>query len=246
MTYDFAKLLQYKTPIELEQYLKISKNKPTNSELYHALAYIAKLPLVKNDKGKISATLSLEQWNLKDLQLCGIMKLFTMSPRGSIFRGAATEEANLRFSALVPLVLSAFKEYNNIPYSAWDWLDPKMKFLFDADFWSLQPYIVNPILVPTISPEDRVAMAVETGKPAKALWSPNVKELTKFPRLLKVQLLQVWVAYPSLRHELMVLDCENLDSIPESIYGDLNVMTEESPFIQYVEPQDTTDTSIPW
>lgn len=245
-------------PAEVEAALGSSKNRPTLTNLQHAMAYIAKLPLVRHEDNTISTTESLAKWDLADKTLVGIFRLFVTTDRSKLLKGSQIESYNLRYSSLVPLVLSAFKEYKGIMYSEWQWLDPKLKHLVGTKIWELQPYITNPLMVPNVPAEDAVAMVEALNKPPKTIWSPTVPELSKFPRLLKVQILQTWMAYPGLRNKYMILDCNSIDNMPPSIYGGIDDLIEESPFEALVDANATAaealakkkptiaDVELPW
>ena len=220
---DFSKLEP--TAVLLEKY-KTPKNRPHSSELYHALAYISKQPLVYEGK-KVSATKTLASWDLEDTNLLGAMRLLTLSPRSRLLRGPASASENLRFSALVPLVLSAYKQYSNVNYSQWNWLDPQLKHFLDADTWTLQPYIANPKLL-ELEGLDLAQLTSQLGVSPPSCWSPRVPSLQHLPRLAKVVVLQTWVAYPTLRSPYMILDFNNLDNQPKSLYGDLELFEPET------------------
>jgi hypothetical protein len=208
---------------------------------------INRFSLVKQE-GKISPSLSVQKWileagtdgrvELDDLK--NIMTIFNRSPRGSLFR--ENQGTETRWSALVPLTLAAFKEYRDINYSEWAWNDPAMLHLLDTDFKALVPYITGELPVEEFDVASRLDMlkeaaTVRSGKSAGIVKSPTaltsitkVDRLSQYPRLLKVMILQTWVAHPTLRTKYMILDCKDLDSMPPAMV-DIDILKPTVPWI---------------
>jgi hypothetical protein len=193
--------------------------------------------LVKNEEGKYSPTFSLAATNklIEDGTLMyegvpvpkevlyGMIKILTHYPRTDILNARMMKQSGpggSRYNAGVPLVLSAFKEIRNIPYSDWDWEDENMQWLVDSGIYELVPYFgKEQPWTPSQLIEIR-EQANTKGVNVVNLYSITVckdKEFKELPRLLKLMLTQVWVYHPSLRHNLMISNHMDLDNFPESL-----------------------------
>jgi hypothetical protein len=224
----------------------------TLNDLQHAMATLAGLPLVRNKDKTISTKLSIAEWSnhINMDVLSGIMKAMTNASRSEVFKDRQTDTVAARFSGLVPLVLSAYKQYNGTQYSEWDWKDPSIKFLLDPKLQELVPYINGTKNIPQFSPEELTGF-IEVLKAKKSLssyWQVTAKDLPElegYPRLLKVQLLQVWVAQPTIRNNFMILDCNNLDIMPALITGDIELFSD-NPFTQKPVKAVPDEERAPW
>jgi hypothetical protein len=206
----------------------------TLSDLQHAMATLAKLPLVRNDDHKISTTSSIKLWpqHIDREVLSGIMKAMCNPSRSEVFKERQTSGEAARFSGLVPLVLSAFKQYNNTQYSEWDWSDPNIKHLLDPKLQELIPYITGTKIIPQFELAEIQGWveALAAKKKLSSYWQvtkTDLPELDGYPRLLKVMLLQVWVAQPQIRNTWMILDCANLDVAPAEVLPNIDIWDGE-------------------
>ncbi len=155
----------------------------------------------------------------------GVYNYLQTAPRGNILAGTQTALHNLEYAAHVPLYLSAFKKYRDIPYSMWS-----TKFLnaiVDVDCYAMmtEPLKEEYSLEDLIHFRD-VASLVKTGKTAGKVRTSNQMTtinktgyplFDKLPRLTKVALLQVWCCHPSLRNKYMVLNPLDWDDMPEPL-----------------------------
>ena len=143
------------------------------------------------------------------------------APRGEIIYGKQTTQENLRYNASVPLFLSIFKEYRDVPYEAWDYEDPKIAAFLDKDWNQVVPYLHKPL------PEMDLLEIRELGRTIKSGTRQGKKtpyesctavtgiadpDFRGLPRLLKLQLCQFWVFHPQLRHPLSWTSHLDLDS----------------------------------
>ena len=157
----------------------------------------------------------------------GLFKYLNTTPRGEIVGVSQNKAPN--FSALVPLILAAFKMYRNVNYSEWDFTDKFIKVFVDADLFD--SISLGSDLVATreelIQARDYTCL-VKSGKKIGSKTKPTSQysvssksferpELNNLPRLRKVIDCQLWVAHPSLRTKYMILDTINLDSMPEPL-----------------------------
>jgi len=180
----------------------------------------------------------------------GIYSYLCTAPRGNILAGTQSAIHNLEYAANVPLYLSAFKKYKNIPYSAWS-----VKFLnamVDSDCFSMMTELPKE----EYSLEDLlhfrdVAALIKTGKTAGKVRTSNQMttinkvghpSFDKLPRLTKVALLQVWICHPSLRNKYMVLNPLDWDNMPEPL-----ISTSIENYIPKAVYEETEKTSeYPW
>lgn len=180
-------------------------------------------------------------------ELTMLLQYANHAPRGEILSGTQTTTENARYSAAVPLLLSAFKEYRDVPYSAWDYADPAIAQFLDKDLQELIPHMDK-----SFDDFDLLAFR-ETGRTQKAGKNPGRQksyvscaaitgiddpDFKKLPRLLKLLLCQCWVYHPTVRHPLAWTDLENLD-FPADPLVDAEVLTEPAVPATYRLPWDT-------
>jgi len=151
------------------------------------------------------------------------------SPRGGILTGMTqTKDQGVRWSAPVPLVLSAFKEFRGVGYKLWDWSDPGMKHLVDQDMWLYSQHFGVEVCW---SPDELLAfregsLEVKSGKYQGTARKPEstsqvygVTDPTfrSLPRLMKLSLCQLWCFHPRVRTNLMITNHMDLDGHPSPL-----------------------------
>lgn len=197
-------------------------------------------PIVKGDDGLFSFTLTLRGWkeliSRGELDLEGtpitldgatrLLAWLNAAPRGELLGTMRqTKGEGVRWSAPVPIILSAFKQYRGVGYSAWNWTDPGRRFLLDHDIleWSnhfgVDVEWTNEELV-----EFRTtALAVKSGVKQGTVRTPEScatvfgvtdPQFKALPRLMKLSLTQLWCFHPRVRTDLMITDHVHLDSMP--------------------------------
>ena len=240
-----------------ESYLTTQPKLDANT-LHHGMAYLAKLPLIKGASGLISPSKTIEAWVSREDRryIQGIVTAFRTNSRIQLFTGKQTTDPYKRFNKLVPLVLSAFKEYNGIGYANWDWRDEKMQYLLDEDFQKLIPYIVGEMDLPQFEQSEVLEMLQKIDVDKYTVTRNDCPELYGYPILYKHMILQSWVCKPTIRHNLMICNIPKLDTLPESLYGDLEVFKKpegEDPFkLEKVNPANKKKvpasqmTELPW
>ena len=155
------------------------------------------------------------KWNI------GLWKVCTQLKRGSLVK---TQNKTPQYSALVPLILAGAKQYQNIPYSSWA-IDEHC-FLVDKNL--LEMMLWRDDVCRSLGSEEILqirtkSLSGRTGldkKDPKSVWKlQNISDtvLHGNPVLVNTVLTQCWVAHPSLRHQLMVLDPYNWDQMPEPL-----------------------------
>lgn len=153
-----------------------------------------------------------------------IVNWLNTSPRGNILTGMTqTKDQGVRWSAPVPLVLSAFKEFRGVGYNLWDWTDPGMATLVDKDIleWSSYFYQPQPWGADELTQFRVGALEVKSGKYQGTVRKPEScsqvygvtdPDFKRLPRLMKLSLTQLWCFHPRVRTNLMITNHMDLDS----------------------------------
>jgi len=146
------------------------------------------------------------------------------------------------YGQLVPLLLLAHKRYHNRAYETWrDY--PGLEWLVEPELYlamtTPQPEL-NRLELQEIVAHGLTTLA---GRPKPAQSTHRLTGVTSghplygLPRLLVVQLCQIWLAHPSIRHSNMILDSGNWDRMPQPL-----VEWQPIPRKEIIEPTMTT----PW
>ena len=246
--------------ISLSTDILASFRQQANWLLPQAMAFLASFPLVKTTGGAISMSETWKLWlhHVRSGEATvlgapvsfdwfrGLIRILNYAPRGEILGSRMTQSKpeGARWSAAIPLILSAFKEYNNVPYAAWD-LDPKSIQCFtDKNIGTLL------LLYPYESPftkEELLEIRDETdnGKPVTqrtTITTCSNVEFNSLPKHLKTMLCQVWVWHPSIRHKLAITNLHHLDEPAEPlITSEVFDIWGEPP-----KPIKTSNEGIPW
>lgn len=169
----------------------------------------------------------------------GILLYLTAEPRGTVL-GKANKQISpqiIRYATGVPLILSAYREYRDIPYSLWDWSEPVLaahNYFLDKSTQELIPFILDPSLC-SYTNEELLAFQIEgstvksTGsqkygqiKPSAQVTSitgivdPHFRAL---PKLLKLMLCQTWVFQPQVRSKYCLSQVADVDKPAPDIAG---------------------------
>lgn len=198
------------------------------------VAYLAKMPITRLESGRIDSEAYFQAFGKDDFHK-GLYTLGMYRTRGTIVPKQYTPEYR-NYSALVPLLLMPHKKFNGLSYSNWDpeylrrVVDPQ---LYEAMTCGLDAseYSKSELLNTRNN-----CMIVKTGKTAGSSRNPMTTHkmygltapLNQLPWLAQVMLFQIWAAHPSNRTELMVLDWNNWDSMPEPLI-DTKVLKVEAP-----------------
>jgi hypothetical protein len=150
-------------------------------------------------------------------------------PRSKTLPGKASEHP--QWSQLVPLWLAAYKEYKNIPYSAWV-RDGVIRHMVGVDFYDEILKIPNDFKL-NIEDVPRLRKEALTFKSGLAPITSPVKkgfymtESWRVPINSKVAAvyLQIWLANVQVRHPNMILDFDNWDNMPEPFDTELMQIT---------------------
>lgn len=205
-------------------------------------SYLAKMRLPIQD-GKVNikeflkGSFAVDDWHR------GLYYFLVHTKRGSFIPSQTAPEYK-NYSALVPLILAPFKRYNDIPYSAWD--TPDLKLVVDHNLLEAMRFEEEVSLTSSEILEIRNrGLQVQTGKDAGNSRSPSTyHKLYKLqgtpfegmPWLIQVMCAQIWVAHPVNRSNLMILDWNNWDSMPEPLI-DTEVLSSKNKHVP---------VSLPW
>lgn len=165
--------------------------------------------------------------NIKTKWDIGLWKVCTQLKRGSLVKAQVKAP---QYSALVPIILAGLKQFQGIKYQSWA-LDPncylvdknllELMLWRDDELYSLGSKRLLEIRQQGLTTKSGArAGQVADPKSQWALTGIRNTELYKNPTLVNTVLTQIWVAHPSLRHELMVLDPYNWDQMPQPLIDD--------------------------
>ena len=168
----------------------------------------------------------------------------------------AAQTKTPEYATLTPLILAGFKRMQGVPYECWRGL-PKLEYV-------LEPRLLEAVTAdcPDLGSERLLeirqqGLMTRSGKSAGQLknaettWSLNGisdTELGHLPKLTQSILTQIWLAHPSHRSNLMILDPNNWDNMPEPLIAN-NVFKTPEP--QEIAPlkknaKETDKTLLPW
>jgi hypothetical protein len=196
-------------------------------------AYLGTWDLVKGSNGLIDPMATARK-NITTEWTIGLWKVITKLKRGSLVKSQSNPEF-VNYSALVPLVLSAQKRFNNVPYSAWDVLadcplvEPS---LLEAMLWRDDDLFIDGVLnisLDRLLEIRRQGLTTKSGtnsgvmaKPTSTWCLKGIRdtELAHVPKLVGTMLTQIWVAHPSLRTNYMILNPYDWDNMPEPLISE--------------------------
>ena len=175
--------------------------------------------------------------HFKTPYMMGLYRFLMLDSRSSYLTKQYKGDAR-SYCSLVPLIMSAFKRYHNIPYCAWK--KDELKYIVNPElckamlFDDMPEAVINEsgfLGAPGFIKEDLLQL-----RDQGLLWKsgPNVGTLrnplythtlyglkgTVFedvPDLAQVMLTQIWCAHPENRTKYMVLKPNDWDSIPPSL-----------------------------
>ena len=196
-------------------------------------------PLVRGVNGSLSFKETIRSWGVLmdrgELVLDGalmtkrgltnLLNWLNLVPRGEVLGSGARQTGKdwLRYNAGVPLVLSAFKEYRDVGYSSWDWTDSFKEFLVDGDIVAWSNHFGSDVSWDTdaLLGFREGSLTVKTGKNQGTVRKPQSTtqvygvtdpEFKGLPRLMKLNLTQLWCFHPSLVTKFTIGSHMDLDS----------------------------------
>lgn len=185
-------------------------------------SYISKMRLPRNSDGKIDGKNFLtENFGIDDWHK-GLYRVCTVHQRGTIVP-KQVDDSGRNYSSLVPLLMMPFKKYDDIPYSDWvnvgSILDLNLRLAMTCD--------LKLDMTPEEILESRdLGLVVKTGAKAGTtraarstfkLYGNYDERIKSLPWLAQVMATQIWVAHPTVRSKLMILDWLDWDHIPDPL-----------------------------
>jgi hypothetical protein len=209
------------------------------------LAHYGSWRLVKNDLGQVLPNETAKQ-NITTPWHMGLWRVVTRLKRGSLVKLQGSP-IGVNYSSLVPIVLAGAKRFQNVPYSSWQ-IQPDTKLVHQELLEAM--FVACPDLGSDRLLEIREqGLTIKSGAKAGSVQKSTSKwtltgiqdtELHGLPKLAVTMLTQIWVAHPSLRTELMILDPKNWDQMPTPL------LTTEIFQQQVQQPLADRVVDLPW
>jgi len=184
------------------------------------MLWLSSAKLIKSDNGKISAERTIEA--IENEPMKAAIRIFGRErARAQMFNG--TSKLNSRYCSLVPIFMSAHKEFNDVGYEDWDKTDPWIKYVVGLKLWEdISPWLKTVGLLAKVTRKQ--AMYNAKGEPLAAtsyfnnqfIYGPSGDKLNA-GNLMRFIHFQLWMANVENRNKYMILDTINWDNIPESL-----------------------------
>ncbi len=190
------------------------------------LAKFGELPISKNSNGLYSAETLLNKHIKPDPILAGMWAICRHAHRSTYLK-SQTDPTTRNYSALVPLIMSAFKKYQNIPYSAWERseiikiTEPNLAAAMLCDLpKDMNPEEILTIRCAALTPKSGPKMG-EMRSPATSyvLYVPKDTIISDLPTLAKIMVCQTWCAHPTNRTEYTITNPSDWDNAPDILVG---------------------------
>ena len=217
------------------------------------LAKLSSLPLVRNTNNKISAKALVEEIRQSPF-LTGMWVVCNYPTRSTWIKGQ-TDEKYRNFSALVPLIMSAFKKYKDIPYS--DWERTEIHHITEKHLANVMRMDKLPDLTKDEVIEARTAgLTVKSGvkmgevrspKSTFTLYIPAGMGFDDLDMLAKIMICQTWCAHPSIRTEYMILNPLDWDNMPEPLVSSTVLLKNAVASSNFYPPGESLGAkTVPW
>lgn len=210
------------------------KENPVNISLLSQIyAYIASLKnFDKTPEGLIDSSTYLKNNFKGDSWHIGLHAFLLTEPRGNLIPSQIkqSDPRVINYSGLVPLILAAHKQLNDIPYNSWS--IKGLHNLVNTDLLNIMslkgtfPKYSNSELLKIrnsgLTPNSGKAQGIMKNPISSYALVGTANrgipiEFIKLPKLAQTILTQIWVAYPAVRTNLMILDLNDWDNIPEPL-----------------------------
>jgi hypothetical protein len=186
------------------------------------LAHYGSWQLVYGQDAKISWEQTAKQ-NITTNWHLGLWRVVTRLKRGSLVKLQGSP-IGVNYSALVPIILAGVKRYQNVGYNCWA-ITPDCRLIAEdllAAMFCDYPDLGSERLLEIREQGLTIKSGAKAGSVQKAtskwtLTGIQDTELHGLPKLAVTMLAQIWVANPSLRTELMILDPKNWDVMPKPL-----------------------------
>ncbi len=214
------------------------------------LAFWGQMKVFKDDSGNMLPKAFLEHNIGRDPFRVGLWRVCVRAPRGYLVQKQAIA-GSAKYSSLVPLILAGLKEYQNIPYSAWETCD--LTGLVEQSLLDSMMTDVPELSVERILEIRTQGLTVKSGPKAGSISNPVSKwaltgiadtELGGLPNHAVTMICQTWVAHPTLRHPLMILNPDSWDDMPKPLIDTEVVQPLKEPKPPKAETNGYID--LPW
>jgi hypothetical protein len=223
--FPFQDYAQLTTPTELMEQAQIHRLSNYNSWMLPQIAayYGSWKVVTQGEKVDTKATARANMTSAWDI---GLWRVVTQLKRSALVQSQNLPDY-VNYSAVVPLVLMGIKRYQNVGYSRWNLTTTDT--LVEAKLLEAMLYRDEHVLNLTQSELltiRELGLTVKSGdrqgnvnKPTHqwCLRGIGLTALGKVPTLVSTMLTQIWVCHPSLRTNLMILDPQSWDSMPEPL-----------------------------
>ena len=244
--------------VDLKEF--VDEYQPQSWWLPQIVAFFGNMEAKENSAGKLCIKSTLVEGfssftenapsNIHDPKLWykGIVDTAKTTQRSKMLPGRAYESP--RYSQLVPLILSGFKQNQNIRYTGWD--KETLRFGVDEGLADAMLFSEKIDLPEGEGYFDLVKrLCTKSGKvlpfdSCASLSHYKGTVLENVPRLVRTMVTQTWLAHASHRDTTyMVLDHLNWDSAPEiKVSGD--VLARKAAGTKKREKNKIDDSDLPW
>ena len=183
------------------------------------LSLFGQFRVVRDAEGKCSPLKTLQKNIGEDTHLIGIWRVAVKLTRGILVSKQIDEPQH---SMLVPLILAGIKRDQGINYSEWS-AEGLSNIVHPKLYQALTAEGIPTLNCKRLLEIREIGLTVASGPKKGTVANPTAKwsltgigntELGNLPSLVTTMLTQTWVAHPSLRTDLMVLDPTNWDNVP--------------------------------
>ena len=162
------------------------------------------------------------------------------------------------YAVLTPLILAGLKRMQGVAYESWRGLDnleyvlePRLYEAVTVDIAGLNLGSERLLQIRQQGLMTRSGKSADQLKAAESTWSLtgiSDTELGPLPKLTQSILTQIWLAHPTHRTGLMILDPQNWDRMPEPLITNNVFKTPEPQEIAPLEKKakEETKTLLPW
>jgi hypothetical protein len=245
------KTIESMTEVELEVFAEKVLLKRCGSWLLPQLvAHFGSWQLVKRD-GSIDVVATLKRNCENDSVNTAYWRISRITRSLLVASQTRTPE----YATLTPLILAGFKRMQGVGYESWRGLD-NLEYV-------LEPRLYEAVVVdnlPSLGSERLLeirqqGLMTRSGKSAGQLknaestWSLTGiqdTELGHLPKLTQSMLTQIWLAHPSHRSNMMILDPNNWDQMPEPLIAPTVFTTTKNSALEEEKPKETTKSLLPW
>lgn len=198
------------------------------------LAFFGSFKAVRQEDGLFSPLQILKDNIGNDPWAQGLYIVVTRLKRSSLVK-AQIAAAFTDYSALTPLILAGLKKYKSIKYS--EYIREELQHIMDKNLYDAMTCEYDPISRDRLLDLREIGLTTQTGPKAGQVSNPLSKwcptgvkhtEIGELPKLAQTMLTQIWVAHPSIRSSLAVLDPKNWDEMPEPLMSDAPLATKNT------------------